>query len=238
MFLMKPSFEIMDHVSYPFMLEVVSVAIGFCYGKCVAGSIDERENAIRARIKSGHESVIEHMGFSVRFMVDRAIAMEMIRHRVASYTQESTRYCNYASEKYGGHIRFIMPLHVSEQLPEAAYDDIDFDPDGSLYVQSVDGQLIQCTKAIQDWVNFLIHAEFAYRELVNDHRWPPEFARSVLPNATATNIMVTANMREWRHIFKLRALGTTGRPHPQMAEVMRPLLVQCKEEFPVFFEDL
>ena len=221
MILCKPSFEIMPSLSYADMLFVVVSASSVCYNKCVPYLIEESEELIRARIKAGHESVIEHVGFSVMFTVDRGITHEIVRHRLASYTQSSTRYIKQAD-----HVRFIIPPCLQDELPEGTYTYLGYPIDEDLLSD-------KATK----WLNAILEAEDTYHNFLR-MGWEPEKARGVLPNATAAKIMVTANMRQWRHIFRLRALGTTGRPHPQMQEVMKPLLYKVQECFPVFFEYL
>lgn len=165
---------------------------------------------IRGIIKRGHESVLEHATMSVVFVTDRGISHELVRHRLASFTQESTRYCDYSADKFGKNIEFIKPS--------------DFD--------TWDSE----TKSI--FLAALEEAENAYLAL-RAKGIASEFARAVLPNALRTRIAITANMREWRTIFKLRAFATkTNRPHPQMLQLMRALYDECRNAAPCVFDDL
>lgn len=163
---------------------------------------------IQNAIRRGHESVLEHATMTVRFTVDRGISHEIVRHRIASYSQESTRYCNYAKDDFGNEITVIEPPFFREDGP-------------SYHV----------------WKEACKAAEKAYFDLLNIGE-TPEHARNVLPTSVKTEVVVTMNMREWRHFFRLRAIGTTGRPHPQMREVTLPFLHECQEHMPELFMDI
>jgi len=153
-------------------------------------------------LKSGHESVIEHEKITVRIVCDRGVTHEIVRHRLCSYSQESTRYCNYKSRG----IKVIQPQFTG---PNAA----------------------ECRGV---WKDAMEDAERAYLRLI-DLGEKPQIARSVLPNSLKTEIIVTANLREWRHIFKLR---TSAKAHPQMREVMIPLLKEFQDKLGVLFNDI
>lgn len=163
-------------------------------------------SAFIARIKTAkHESVLEHGVITVLFVVDRGISHELVRHRLASFTQESTRYCNYTKGKFNGELTFIQPCFWEED----------------------DTQLATWRLAMQ-------RAEESYERLIKTGATPQE-ARSVLPNSLKTEIVVTANPREWRHIFKLRCDKTA---HPQMREVMLPLFKMFCDNWPDIFNDV
>ena len=159
---------------------------------------------VRMLIKRGHEAMLEHGSATVKFVTNRGVTHELVRHRVASYGQESTRYV-----KYDGDMEFIRPVWLIDDL---------------------------CIGA-GAWKIAMLEAETSYKFLL-DQGWRPEQAREVLPNSLKTEIVVTANYREWRHIFKLRAIGTTGKPHPQMQALMLPVLEEFKEKLPALFGDL
>ena len=154
---------------------------------------------------NGHEAMIEHSQLSVLFTVDRGVSHELVRHRPASFAQESTRYCNYASDKFGNSLTFIKPC---------------FFEDGS--------------DRFGQWLNAMVNAEATYFSMI-DSGCSPQEARSVLPNSLKTEIVVTTNYREWRHIFKLR---TSRFAHPQMREVMIPLYKEIRDTFPFIFEGI
>jgi thymidylate synthase (FAD) len=162
-------------------------------------------------LKRGHEAVLEHCSFTVKFIVDRGVSHEIVRHRVASYCQESTRYCNYSKDKFGNEITVIRPCFWREDEDENK-EHIKF--------------------AV--WKRSMAEAESAYFELLHMGATPQE-ARAVLPNSLKTEVVMTANIREWRHFFMLRVSPAA---HPQMREVAIPLLKECQEKIPVLFDDI
>lgn len=174
------------------------------------GKIQEGSAAklVAGLIKSGHEAMLEHASVTVKFVVDRGISHELVRHRLASFAQESTRYCNYSKDDFGSEITFIIPDYLEYK-----------------------------SEGWNIWKESMKQAEDAYFKML-DFGLSPQQARAVLPNSLKTEVVMTANLREWRHFFKLRALGTTGKPHPQMLEVAVPLLEDMKNLIPVVFDDL
>ena len=132
---------------------------------------------------------------------------ELVRHRLASFSQESTRYCNYSKDKFGNELTFIEPCW--------------FNP-----LHTVEGEAA--------WIKAMVQAEGAYFELLKE-KWPAQQARSVLPNSLKTEVVVTSNLRHWREIFTQR---TSTAAHPQMREVMVPLLAEIKTLIPVIFDDI
>lgn len=163
---------------------------------------------IQKIVKNHHEAMLEHASMTVKFIVDRGVSHELVRHRLASFAQESTRYCNYSKEKFGQEITVIKPLYLKEG-----------------------------TDAYGVWKIAMIEAEHAYFDLLDDNCTPQQ-ARCVLPNSLKTEVIMTANMREWRHFFRLRAAGETGAPHPQMSEVAVPLLKEVQAYMPELFGDI
>ena len=156
-------------------------------------------------IARGHESVLEHAGFTVRFTVDRGVSHEIVRHRMASYSQESTRYCNYSGGRFGQEITVISPCFFERGSAEYS-----------------------------TWEAGCLEAEKQYFVMLTAGASPQQ-ARTVLPSSLKTELIMTANLREWRHFFKLR---TAGGAHPQMREVAVPLLRQLRREIPVIFDDI
>lgn len=161
---------------------------------------------VKMLLDRGHEAMIEHYSFSVKFTCDRGVSHEIVRHRIAAFAQESTRYCNYSKSKFGNEITVISPVF--------------FDSDFS--------------QAWDIWKKGCEAAEETYFKLIQDGATPQE-ARSVLPNSLKTEIVMTANLREWRHFFKLRTADTA---HPQMREITRPLLSELKMLIPIVFDDI
>lgn len=167
---------------------------------------DESAKAfVRMLIGRGHESVLEHESITARFISDRGVSHEIVRHRLASFSQESTRYCNYSGDRFGSELTFIKPCFLEEG-----------------------------TGGYKQWRQAVSFAEEEYFALLN---WgcTPQEARSVLPNSIKTEIVMTANLREWRHFLKLR---TAKAAHPQMRELTVPLLYELQRRIPVVFDDI
>ena len=166
-------------------------------------------------IERGHEAMIEHNAISVRFICDRGVSHELVRHRLASFGQESTRYCNYSKDKFGNEITVIRPCWMKSSDEELNDD----------YSDNEDEYL---------WCAAMESAESTYFGLL-ERGWKPQEARSVLPNSLKTEIVMTMNLREWRHFFSLRC-DTPA--HPQMRELTLPLLKEMSELIPIVFDDL
>ena len=166
---------------------------------------DSYKKFIDNLIKRGHESVLEHCSITMKFICDRGVSHEIVRHRIGSYSQESTRYCNYSNDKFGNEITVIKPCFFEE---------------GS--------------NKYKIWYLGCMDAETAYFNLIYEGATPQE-ARSVLPNSLKTEIVVTYNIREWRHFFKLRCSKAA---HPQMREVAKMAFEQFYKYMPELFEDI
>ena len=156
--------------------------------------------------QSQHESVIEHVSITVKFVTNRGVSHELVRHRLMSYSQESTRYCNYSKDKFDNSLTFIKPIWH------------DLNDGGASKVWEISMQMTE-------------HDYFKLLEL----GWTPEKARETLPNSLKTEILVTGNLRNWRHILKLR---TTKKAHPQIRCLMNSLLKDFQERIPVIFDDI
>jgi len=146
-----------------------------------------------------------HIRQTVKFIIDRGVSHEFVRHRRFSFAQESTRYCNYGKDKFGHQITFIMPCFLEEH-----------------------------SLSYVEWKRACSNAEQSYFRLLNNGLKPQE-ARGVLPNSLKTELVMTGTLREWKHFFNLRALGTTGEPHPQAKEVALPLLEWFRGLYPDVF---
>lgn len=203
--IIKPYTEILTDVNGKEILKNIEKVARTCYKSEHLISDGTAEKLVRMLIKRGHEAMIEHESISVKFVVDRGVSHEIVRHRVASYAQESTRYCNYANDKFGNELTFIIPNDIAKD-----------------------------EKNLWHWVEVVKSAETHYLSLIAVGT-KPEIARSLLPNALKTEIVMTANLREWRHFFKLRCDKAA---HPQMREVAIPLLNKFKDLIPVVFDDL
>ena len=212
--IIKPKYEILDpQVDDPdieeYIYKMIERAGRTCYKSEDKITKDSAERFVKTIVKQDHLAMLEHAHMTVKFTVDRAVSHEIVRHRLASFAQESQRYCCYNQDKFDGNVTFIRPWFLK-------------------YANET---------ATTCWMNAIKTAEQSYLALLSIG-CKPEEARMVLPNSTKTELIVTANMREWRHIFKLRAIGTTGAPNPAIAEVMYPLMQQCAIVFPAIFGDL
>lgn len=209
------------------MLEAIELAGRTCYKSEPTGSLDNTQKFVQKIIKSGHESVLEHQSFTVRFICDRGVSHEIVRHRIASYSQESTRYCNYASEKFGKEITVIQPSWFKGNWSKLAPK---FEASNTKERENIFDEFN--TEVV--WYRMMAESEIAYFQLL-EKGWSPQQARSVLPNSLKTEIVVTMNLRAWRHFFKLR---TAKAAHPQMREITIPLLAELKERLPIVFDDI
>lgn len=203
--IIKPSIEILDELNGDEIIRKIERIGRVCYKSEERITNESSKVFIGNILKSGHESVIEHEKVSVRFICDRGVSHEIVRHRIASYSQESTRYCNYSKDKFGKEITVIKPLFWEEDSNE-----------------------------YKIWYDAMLHAEQAYQELIQMGAKPQE-ARSILPNSLKTEIVVTMNLREWRHFFCLR---TASNAHPQMREIASMALDKLRQEIPIIFDDI
>jgi thymidylate synthase (FAD) len=199
------SFEILSTIEVLNVMRNIELYGRVCYKSEDAITNESATPFIRKLIKSGHESVIEHEKITVKIISDRGVTHEIIRHRIASYSQESTRYCNYTKNKFGNELTFIKPCFWAEN-----------------------------SEAYFIWRNQMAIIEESYIKLIS-MGISPEQARSILPNSLKTELIVTMNLREWRHFFKLR---TSIRAHPQMREISIPLLKRFQELLPAIFDDI
>lgn len=198
-------YEILDKIDGMEVLKKIERVARTCYKSEDYIKEGSAERLVKILIDRGHEAMLEHYSFSIKFICDRGVSHEIVRHRVASFAQESTRYCNYSKDKFGNELTFIKPCFWGEYSHE--------------YIS---------------WCEAMRDTEIKYFELLK-LRATPEQARSVLPNSIKTEIVMTANLREWRHFLKLR---TAQAAHPQMRELTIPLLKELKEKIPVIFDDI
>ena len=203
--IIKPSIEILDNITPVEVLKKLELCGRVCYKSEDKITDESAVKFISNIIKRGHESVLEHVSFSVRFICDRGVTHEMVRHRIASYSQESTRYCNYSKGQFNGEITVIEPCF-----------------------------LVPGTEGYDMWYKACLVAEHVYFKML-DWGCKPEEARSVLPNSLKTEVVMTANVREWRHFLKLR---TSPAAHPQMREVANMLLMELNFLLPSLFDDI
>ncbi|MHA1791709.1 MAG: FAD-dependent thymidylate synthase [Promethearchaeota archaeon] len=199
------SFEIISGFDSEKVLKLIELAGRTCYKSEDKISEDSYYNFIKMILSRGHLSVIEHACITVKIITNRGVTHELVRHRMASFSQESTRYCNYGKEKFGNEITVI--------------DQSDF--------FSNDEQVSRWKKAMES-------SEKSYMSLI-ESGVPPQIARGVLPIDLKTEIIITANLREWRHIFELR---TSPAAHPNIRSLMKSILTKFKKAIPVIFDDI
>lgn len=211
MLLIRPRYEILTPVNGPEILRFLERCGRVCYKSEENITLGSATRFCGKILQKNHLSVIEHVTVTVRFIVNRGVSHELVRHRIGSYSQESTRYCNYAKKG----VVYIIP-------PQLSYED-GWEPDEN-------------DSLSHPWLRALRTAEVEYLDLLKSG-WTPQQARDVLPHALKTEIIATYNLREWQHVFALRCDKAA---HPQMREVMLPLQryfhVKLPELFPVCFD--
>lgn len=199
--IISPDFAFVDSINGNAILKKLEAAGRTCYKSENKMTEDSAANFVRNLIKRGHESVLEHVSITVRIITDRGISHEIVRHRLASYSQESTRYCNYKDKE----IEFVLPY--------------DIDPE---------------TKIFDYWKLSCQSSETDYKVLIAKGV-APQTARSVLPNCLKTELVMTCNLREWRHFFKMRCAPGA---HPDMKYLATIMLHDFQEKIPVVFDDI
>ena len=167
-----------------------------CYKSEDKITANSAEQFIRGIIKKGHEAVIEHGSITVKFVCDRGVSHELVRHRLASYCQESTRYCNYSQNKFGREITVVQPCWLRREAADWGV-----------------------------WQHACAQAEQAYFDLLSSGCTPQE-ARAVLPQSLKTEVMATMNPREWRHFFKLRCSPAAHPDMRHIANLAKEMFVE------------
>ena len=175
-----------------------------CYRTQANITDDSYDHFLRNCINRGHESVLEHEKVTVRIYSDIGSYKDLTRHRHASFSVESTRYCNYSKDKFGNEISFVEPCHIEN---EEIYD---------------------------MWKETMQNIEKTYNTMAEKGATPDQL-RMILPHSTAAEYVMTANIREWRHILSLRADKHT---HPTVQQTMIPLLLYFKEQMPALFDEV
>lgn len=203
--IIEPSVEFLTDAYFDTenVTKLIELAGRTCYKSEARITEESADKFIRNIVSNNHESVIEHFSYTVRIVCDRATSHQLVRHRLASYSQESQRYINYMKR---GDIGFITPRALIEKPVE-----------------------------FQLWLAAVTAAEKNYFDLI-EAGIKPEVARSVLPNATKTEIVVTANLRQWRHIFKERLFNSHAQE--DIRHIMRMIYDHMVQKFPVVFKDM
>lgn len=217
--LIRPSVDIPEHIDGVQMLKTLEKVARTCYKS--EDKITEDDSSARKLIGTimqvHHESILEFVDITVKFTCSIGCARQITRHRLGSYSQESTRYCNYSKDKFDNQLTFIIPRWT--EIKEGIYT-------------SNDGGVLDRDKA---FLASCLNAECAYNELVRTYGCIAEEARDILPLCTKTEINVKYNLREWRHFFELRC---SSKAHPEIRLLARTLLKRFHEEIPLIFDDL
>ena len=225
----KPSTEILTIIDKSEVLKTLEKIARTCYKS--EDKISKDDSSARMLIKTllnrNHEAMLEFFDITVKFTCDRGVSHEIVRHRIASFAQESTRYCNYSDSKFSGIVTMIdiegvMNLQLGKSL---------------IHPITKERKIVTENMILEwfnEWNEAMNDAEKHYLAMTNN--WcPAELSRSVLPNSLKTEINVKANLREWRHFFELR---TAKAAHPQMRELTIPLLSEFKEKIPLVFDNI
>ena len=216
--IIEPSVELMRDFDGEEVMKFIEKCGRTCYQSEKNITEDSAEKFVRNLIKRGHESVLEHFSATFKIICDRGVMAELTRHRLASFTIESTRFNDYSK----GELTFIKPCYWDK--PKLIEHDLAGKPPVDVHA-----------KATEDWNELMYEIENLYRAMRFGGSIPPQEARTILPNSLKTEIVMTANLREWRTILKLR---TAKDAHPQMRQVANMILEILKEKLPVVFEDI
>ena len=212
----EASVEFINPPEYSVVLDTIEKVGRTCYKSEHLITEDSAEGFVRRLIQRGHEAMIEHGSVTMRFINDRGVSHEEVRHRIASFGQESTRYCNYSKDKFDGEVTYI-DIERGMEL-DATVSKLPFEVKLAI---------------IHEWMVACLDAERHYMRML-ELGATPQIARSVLNNSTKTELCITMNFREWRHFIRLRNDPTA---HPQMREVAQQALDMLYEKYPVFFEE-
>ena len=227
--LIKPKVEILDILDERAAIHRIATVARTCYKSEDYSTVQKDKALVKRLIDSKHDAMLEFVDVTVRFTTDRAIANELVRHRMASYAQESTRYCNYSKDKFGNELTFIMPSWLDWQIT-----DEDFITEATLSTEDIKNTDIYSNYISRTFLESLLQVESAYLSLVRNG-WTAEQARAVLPLCTKTEINMKANLREWRHFFRLRC---SKHAHPDMRVLALDLLKRMHDKLPTIFEDI
>lgn len=207
--IVSPSVQVLYPTSYEegrSALSRMELAGRTCYKSEDKATKESAPKFARMILGRQHESVIEHLSATFRIICDRGVSHEIVRHRIASFSQESTRYVNYGK-------RGVQIISPASAFPE---------------------HLEEGSDMLAVWQCAMEQAEHCYNRMI-ELGAPPELARAVLPNSIKTEIVMTANLREWRHFCKLRC---SKKAHPQMREIAIPILQILNDIWPELFEDI
>ena len=205
--IIEPSFEILTPIDGNQILKHIEKCGRTCYQSYENETVDtsSAEKMIKMLIKMGHESVLEHFLITIKAKIDIGNYKDITRHRFASFSIESTRFCNYSKGKFGNELTVISPCNM--------------DKNSGIY---------------HTWLKTMNDIEKAYIDM-SEMGAKPDQLRMILPHSLAAEVTMSANLREWRHIFKMRCQKAA---HPSVRQIMLQVLNEFKKQIPVIFDDL
>lgn len=215
MLIVKPQIFVEDYDGIKIMKNIER-ACRTCYRSEGSITEDSYKNLLKNCINRGHESVLEHEKITVKMICDIGVYKDLTRHRFGSFSIESTRYCNYSKDKFNNNIKFIKPVFYDESWSQANYE-------GSAMTES------QLKSSL--WYKCMEEIESNYMQMANIGCTPDEL-RMILPHSTASEVTMTCNIREWKHILSLRC---TNHAHPAIQQLLIPLLLKFKQDMPEIF---
>lgn len=202
--IIEPIVEV-EKVDYNKIMKNLERACRTCYRSEDKITEESYKTLLKNCINRGHESILEHEKITIRMICDIGVYKDLTRHRHASFSIESTRYCNYGKDKFENQIKFIEPVNIEKN-----------------------------TKLYEEWKTSCEEIEKHYIKMVELGATPDQM-RMILPHSTAALVTMTANIREWKHIFSLRC---TKHAHSAVEQVMIPLLLHFKQSMPEIFENI
>ena len=219
--LIKPSVEILDELHGDTILKILERVARTCYKSedKITDNTDSAKRLLKTILTNRHASILEFVNVTVKFTCSIGCAREITRHRIGSYSQESTRYCNYTQDKFGNQLTFIIPEWANLEEGEYHAEEVSNLPDGKEYT----------------FARFALAVSDAYRVLVEYDGRKPEEAREVLPLCTKTEINVQYNLREWMHFFELRC---SNHAHPEIRNLAKTVLNEFHNKIPLIFDEL
>lgn len=216
--IIDPMIEVEDYDGIKIMKNIER-ACRTCYRSEGNITDDSYKNLLKNCINRGHESVLEHEKITIRMICDIGVYKDLTRHRFGSFSIESTRYCAYSKDKFDNEIKFIKPLFFNDKNPD----------------ELIDQDEIKNSLRTKYWKECMENIECAYLQMSRIEGTIPDQLRMILPHSTASQVTMTANIREWKHILELRA---NSHAHPAIQQLLIPLLLKFKEDMPEIFDDV
>lgn len=204
--IIEPTVEILTDIDRNKVLRHIEKCGRTCYQSYEKESENSAEKMVQMLIKSGHESVLEHFSITVKMKTDVGAYKDITRHRAGTaFSIESTRFCNYSKDKFGNELTFIKPCNIEE-----------------------------LTDLWNEWVGQMKETELSYRRMAELGAKPDQL-RMILPHSTAAEVCMTANLRAWRHILRIRCHKAA---HPSVQQIMKMVLFEFNKLLPEVFNDV